>query len=143
MNSEENNEQSIDSLDVVKEHNADSSAPVSRTRLIHIIKRRPWGVVVVVLLAVFAIALTLLLRPGSGSQGGRPVPAPTGEPVPSPSEGGMQLHPGEITITLTPDKLEAAQIKTEVATALAVTAAVGGGIRTTGTVQSNAYKEVP
>ena len=112
----------------------------------HVIRRRPWIMVVVVLVAVSAVALTFLLSGGSSSQEGRPVPAPTGEPVPSPSGemNGTRPRPGELTITLTPDKLENAQIKTEVATEQAPGAAPSAtGPRTTGTVQSNAYKEVP
>jgi len=123
-----------------------SPAQVRRLRLLHIISRRRWIMVAVVLLGVSAAALTLLFSRGATSQEGRPVPAPTGEPVPSPS-GDMnaaQPGPGELTITLSPDKLENAQFKTEVATAQpAGGASSATGPRTTGTVQSNAYKEVP
>jgi RND family efflux transporter MFP subunit len=116
----------------------------SRTPMTHVIRRKPWLVITVVLLAIAAVALTLVLLPGSSSQEGRPVPVPTGEPVPAPSESGTQPHPGEITIMLAPEKLESAQIKTEVATAQSgVPVSNSAGIRTTGTVQSNAYKEVP
>lgn len=120
--------------------------PVSRFRLIHVISGRRWLVIAVVLIAVSGIALTLFLSRGSSSPEGRPVPAPSGEPVPAPpgdSASGTQPHPGEITITLTPEKLESTDIKTETAIAQAGTPTVGGGLRTTGTVQSNAYKEVP
>jgi len=135
--------------DRVNDRDSKTSPPASvrRVRLIHVIRRRPWIIVVVVLLAISAVALTLLLSAGSSSQEGRPVPAPTVEAVPAPTgdtSGGSQPRPGELTITLTPDKLENAQIKTEVATEQASAAASGAtGPRTTGTVQSNGYKEVP
>ncbi|HKP12731.1 MAG TPA: efflux RND transporter periplasmic adaptor subunit, partial [Blastocatellia bacterium] len=118
-----------------------------RRTMVRIITQHRWLTLAVVLLAAAAIALALFLSRTSSSQAGRPVPAPSGALVPSPSgdsSGGVQPRPGEITLTLSPDKLENAQIKTEVATAQAGPAPrSAGGTRTTGTVQSNAYKEVP
>ncbi|MEK6289538.1 MAG: efflux RND transporter periplasmic adaptor subunit [Acidobacteriota bacterium] len=116
--------------------------------------RRPvalkrWVVVAVVLLAAVAIAVTWLLTRGSspGSIAGRPVPAPTGESVPAPpgaASTGAPPRSGEMVITLSPDKLANAQLKTEVvAEQTGMPSAGAAGIRTTGTVQSNAYKEVP
>ena len=102
----------------------------------------------VLLIAAVVVGVWLLTR-GSGrsSIAGRPVPAPAGVSVPAPSgapSSGAAPRPGEIVITLSPDKLENAQIKTEVVTEQAGMPAAGAaGIRTTGTVQSNAYKEVP
>ncbi len=146
MSREEKNEPSIAPPVDVKESNShsDSQAKVSRGGIPRVGWRKPWLVVIVVLLAISAVALTFLLRPWSSSQAGRPVPAPAGEPVPAPAQGGMQSRPGELTITLTADKLANAQIKIEVATAQsAAPAAAGASVRTTGIVQSNAYKEVP
>src|SRR5581483_9744940 len=117
-----------------------------RRSVLRIITQHRWLTFAVVLLAAAAIALALFLSRTSSSQAGRPVPAPSGTLVPSPSSesaGGAQPRPGEIALTLSPDKLENAQIKTEVATAQTGPAVQGaGGMRTTGTVQSNAYKEV-
>jgi len=49
-----------------------------------------------------------------------------------------------MAITLSPDKLENARLKTEVVTVqTGMPIAGASGVRTTGTVQSNAYKEVP
>ena len=120
----------------------------SRVRILRVITHNRRAVGAVVLLAIAAaIAVGLLLSRSSSNQAGRPVPAPAGTPVPSPSgetSGVAQPRPGEVTITLPPEKLENAQIKTEVATEQSSSAAAGaGGMRTTGTVQSNAYKEVP
>ena len=148
MNREEKNERSVPSLNHVEDvdSKAGPRASISRARLIHVVRRKPWLAVIVVLLVISAVALTLLLRPGSGNLAGRPVPAPTGVPVPTPSietNAGAQPRPGDITIALAPDELENAQIKTEAATTQAVASGVSGaGPRTTGTVQSNAYKEV-
>lgn len=148
MNQEEKSERSVASTTNVETNDsqAGSRAPISRTRLIHVVRHKPWLVVIVVLLVISAVALTLLLRSGSSGQAGRPVPAPTGVPVPAPSDSasGTQPRPGDITITLAPEELENAQIKTEVATTQAAASpATGGESRTTGTVQANAYKEVP
>lgn len=108
-----------------------------------------WVVIAVVLLAAVAIAVTWLLTRGSsqGPVAGRPVPAPAGESVPAPpgaASTGTTARPGETVVTLSPDKLENAQLKTEVVTEqTGMPSAGAAGVRTTGTVQSNAYKEVP
>lgn len=106
-----------------------------------------WVIVVaLVLIAAVGAAVWMLLRnPSRGPVAGRPVPAPEGAPVPGPpASSATAPRPGEILVTLSPDKLENAQLKTEVvATSAGAAAAGSGGIRTTGTVQSNAYKEVP
>jgi membrane fusion protein, heavy metal efflux system len=118
-----------------------------RAAAARIITRHRWLTFAVVLLVVVAIALALFLSRTSSSQAGRPVPMPGGALLPLPTSegsGGVQPRPGDITLTLSPDKLENAQIKTEVAAAQTGPAPQGaGGTRTTGTVQSNAYKEVP
>jgi cobalt-zinc-cadmium efflux system membrane fusion protein len=108
-----------------------------------------WVVIAVVLLAAGAIVVTWLLIRGSSqsSIAGRPVPAPAGESVPAPpgaASTGATPRPGEMMITLSPDNLENAQLKTEVvAEQTGMPSEGAAGIRTTGTVQSNAYKEVP
>jgi len=110
---------------------------------------RRWVVVVGVLLAAIAIAVTWLLTRGASqvSVAGRPVPAPTGESVSAPSgamPAGTAARAGETVVTLSPDKLENAQLRTEVvAEQTGMPSEGAAGIRTTGTVQPNAYKEVP
>lgn len=110
---------------------------------------RRWVVIAVLVVIAAAIALTWLLTRGSsqGSVAGRPVPAPAGTPVPAPPDRsftGSTARPGETVINLSPDKLENAQLKTEPVTEQTGMPPAGAiGIRTTGTVQSNAYKEVP
>src|SRR5215471_13594848 len=143
MNREE--EKKIESSDAANKSEPGMSlrSPTSSTRTAEVVTRRPWIVALVVLLIASAAALTFWLRSGSSSQAGRPVPAPTGEPVPSPSESRTQPRPGEITISLTPDKLQNAQIKTEPVTVQSGGPVAATVLRTTGTVQSNAYKEVP
>lgn len=108
-----------------------------------------WVVIAAVVLAAATVAAVWLLTRGAShsSVAGRPVPAPEGASVPAPSAAppsGTTPRPGEIVITLSPDKLENAHIKTDVVTEKTGMPAAGtAGIRTTGTVQSNAYKEVP
>lgn len=108
-----------------------------------------WVVIGSVVLVAATVTAVWLLSRGSGdsSIAGRPVPAPAGMPVPAPSRtpsSGVMPRAGDIVITLSLDKLENAQIKIEAVTEqLGMPAAGSAGIRTTGTVQSNAYKEVP
>ncbi|HKQ05641.1 MAG TPA: efflux RND transporter periplasmic adaptor subunit [Blastocatellia bacterium] len=118
-----------------------------RDRATRLLTWKRWLIIILALLGVAAIAIALLSGREPGNQEGRPVPAPTGVTVPAPADGspvGTEPQPGDLTITLSPDKVESAQLKTEVATAQAGTVAPNaGGLRTTGTVQSNAYRETP
>jgi len=99
------------------------------------------------LIAVAAIVAWLLRPETQSGQAGRPVPAPapSGNEVPTPSTqvGGAAQQPAGFVITLSPDKLEAAQIKTEPATQQEINSAADASLRTTGTVASNQYKETP
>jgi RND family efflux transporter MFP subunit len=72
---------------------------------------------------------------------GRPVPTPDFD-VTAPSPGGGAPRPGDLLITIQPDKLENAHLKIEAATMQSITPAAGG-LRTTGTVEPNAYKVTP
>jgi RND family efflux transporter MFP subunit len=104
------------------------------------------------MLVIAAAVVVWLLSRGSGSRtvAGRPVPAPAGEAstaASGPASNPTAPRPGEIIITLSPDKLANAKIETE-AVIVDVSSSVAGGaggagIRAAGTVQSNAYKEVP
>lgn len=129
--------------DVNQVHPADSPAPDNVA-----LKRRIVAGALVLAAVIVAAAVFLLTRGSSGSSiAGRPVPAPEGTSVPAPSgapSSGAAPRPGDIVITLSPDKLQNAQIKTEVVNEQPGMPSAGApGIRTTGTVQSNAYKEVP
>src|SRR5215471_1735460 len=99
------------------------------------------------LIAVAAIVAWLLRPETQSGQAGRPVPAPapSGNEVPTPSTqvGGAAQQPAGFVITLSQDKLEAAQIKTEPATQQEINSAADASLRTTGTVASNQYKETP
>jgi cobalt-zinc-cadmium efflux system membrane fusion protein len=100
----------------------------------------------VVLAVAVAIMTIVFFRRGPTGEAGRPVPAPSIGTAPSPTSADTAAspHPGDITITLAPDETANAQIKTEVAVAGPPSAAAApGGLRTTGTVASNAYKETP
>jgi RND family efflux transporter MFP subunit len=105
-------------------------------------RNKRWIAAIAGLLLLCAITLLIFFRRGSSSQEGRPVPAPVEGAVPAPSEARRRA--GDITITLSPEEIQSAQIKTEVATEQSGAEPPGPGpMRTTGTVQSNAYKEVP
>ena len=133
----------MDNQDSVLKQGADSGRPPARRPVA--LKR--WVVVVLVLIAAGAIAVTWFFVRGSnrGSIAGRPVPAPAGESVPMPDAAiGTAARAGEMVITLSPDKLENARLKTEVVAEQAgASAPAAPGVRTAGTIQSNAYKEVP
>jgi cobalt-zinc-cadmium efflux system membrane fusion protein len=118
----------------------DENARNSRAR----ISMRSGGLIAFAIVLVTAAIAVWLLARGSGqsSVAGRPVPAPLGESVPAAS--GASPRPGEMIITLSPDKLDNAHIKIEAVIAQPGTLVTSSaGIRTTGSVASNSYKEVP
>jgi RND family efflux transporter MFP subunit len=104
---------------------------------------RRWIVVGVAILVVAAIALALMLTRGSSrtSTAGRPVPEPAIDPFGSNMTTSTAPRAGETVITLSPDKLANAHLKIEEATSQQ--GASVGGMRATGSVLPNAYKEVP
>ncbi|HXG93981.1 MAG TPA: efflux RND transporter periplasmic adaptor subunit [Blastocatellia bacterium] len=117
------------------------SSGESHTGFVHVIKRRRWLIMAIVFVAAAAIAVALLLARRASTQAGRPVPAPSFE---IGATSGTAPKPGEMVITLSPEELATAQIKTEAATVQEIAGgATAGGLRTTGIVQSNQYKEVP
>jgi len=100
-------------------------------------------IIALALLAVVTTTVVLFQRHRTNSQEGQPVPAPIGELVPLPSTG-VASNAGEITLSLSPDQIANAQIKTEIAvTQTGPDLTMTGELRTTGTVGSNAYKETP
>jgi cobalt-zinc-cadmium efflux system membrane fusion protein len=102
------------------------------------VRSNRWLVIVAVSLAVLAVALILFFA-RSRTREGQPVPAPSAQQAAAPSIE----RPAEVVITLSADELESAQIKTEVAIERRIqTEFLTDHLRTTGTVQSNAYKEV-
>jgi len=106
-------------------------------------RRIRWMVVALVLVVVSVAALLLLLARGTGhTTAGRPVPEPAGN-FNHDLGGGLAPRAGDLVITISPEKLENAHLKIEGATASSVTLTDSASLRTTGTVQSNAYKEVP
>lgn len=132
-----------------KKNDRDDSQPNNQQSGTGLAKRgiKPSVITVVGLLLfiVIAASVALFLRRKPESLEGRPVPAPAGEAVPPPetSQAGEQASKSnEITLTIAPEQIVNAQIKTDVA--------IGGGgateiagLRTTGSVTSNAYKETP
>ncbi len=107
-------------------------------------QRRLWLVMFLCLAAAVAIGLWMLRGRQRSPLAGRPVPTPDFDAPGSSNTGGAStLRPGDLLITLPPDKLANAQLKIESATPAQAAAPQAGGLRTTGTVQSNAYKETP
>jgi RND family efflux transporter MFP subunit len=117
----------------------------SRTRLVTAARRRRWPIVAVLVLGVTAVVFAFVFSRGAGSGAGRPVPAPVGiEASPAVKSSAAHSMPGDVSITLTPDKLANAEIMIEAAAPHSGTAVSGAaGIRTTGTVQANEYKQTP
>jgi len=76
------------------------------------------------------------------SLAGRPVPTPDFDAT-SPSAGGASPRSGDLLITIQPEELENAHLKIEAAVAQSAASTDTGGLRTTGTVEPNAYKVVP
>src|SRR5262249_53333633 len=105
--------------------------------------RKRWLAIGALLLIVVAGALSYWFMRGTGrsSLAGRPVPTPDFDVAPL-SAGGAVPRPGEMLITIQPDKLENAHFKIEAAAAQPPGSAAGG-LRTTGAVEANAYKVVP
>jgi cobalt-zinc-cadmium efflux system membrane fusion protein len=112
-------------------------------------RRKQWLMVVIAAAAVALAAIFLLTRGAKqGSLAGRPVPEPSGALSSSASgpptgSNGTAPRAGDLLISLDSERLANAQIKTELAAVGESGAVVAGGLRTTGTVQTNAYKEVP
>jgi RND family efflux transporter MFP subunit len=110
-------------------------------------QRKRWIIALLVLL-IAAAALSFFYLRGSrrSSLAGRPVPEPSGgfaAPSSNAASNAVTPHPGDVIIEIAPDELANAQIKIEAAVEPSGFSAMTGGLRTTGTVQANAYKEVP
>ena len=103
---------------------------------------------VIIIVALLIVVVTgavgfWLLRPTHrGNLAGRPVPTPDFDVAPSPM-GNAVPRPGDLLITIPLDKLENARLKIEAAAAKTVAGVISGGLRTTGTIEANAYKVVP
>ena len=99
--------------------------------------------IAIVVLAGSALVLALLFNRGSSSIAGRTVPRPAGDPGGNSSAtDSYRPQPGEVLISLPADQSINAQL--EYQTAVEQSDSSGSAMmRTTGTVQSNAYKEVP
>ncbi len=89
-----------------------------------------------------ALGFWFLLGSNRGSLAGRPVPTPDFD-LGSSSTNGPAARPGDMLITIQPDKLENAHFKIEAATTQPVASGAASGLRTTGTVEPSAYKTTP
>jgi len=79
------------------------------------------------------------------SVAGRPVPTPDFDVASSTPAGttGGEARSGDLLITVQPEKLSNAHFKYEAAVVQPASVTQGDGMRTTGTVEANAYKVVP
>ncbi|HEU0172844.1 MAG TPA: efflux RND transporter periplasmic adaptor subunit [Blastocatellia bacterium] len=98
--------------------------------------------IALLVLAAGALSYWFLRGTGRGSLAGRPVPEPDFDAT-SPSAGGVAPRPGDMLITIQSDKLENAHFKIEAAVAQSVASINTSALRTTGTVEPNAYKVAP
>lgn len=106
-----------------------------------------WVALSVGVLAIAMIAVLWLARGAKqDSVAGRPVPEPGASVTPGGSavvSGGIAPRPGDLVLSLDGERLANAQIRTEIVSAGELGEIVSAGLRTTGIVQTNAYKEVP
>ncbi|MEK6302722.1 MAG: efflux RND transporter periplasmic adaptor subunit [Acidobacteriota bacterium] len=127
-----------------------AEAPTAGDRPFAGVSLRSRWLAIVLGVAVIAIIATLLLTRGAkqSTMAGQPVPEPSGAVSSSGSASaagapGTAPRPGDLVISLEAERLSNARIRTELVTAIDTSAVMAAGIRTTGTVQTNAYKEVP
>lgn len=105
--------------------------------------RKRWlAIVALLIVAAGATGFWLIRGTGRGNLAGRPVPAPDFD-LGATATGGAAARPGDLLITIQPDKLENARFKIEAVSAQSVTPVAAGGLRATGTVEPNAYKVTP
>jgi RND family efflux transporter MFP subunit len=108
------------------------------------VPRKQRLLIAVLLIAAVSGAFGYWLTRGTNrsSLAGRPVPAPDFD-VAQQSAGGASPRPGDLLITIQPEELENAHLKIEAAVAQSAASTNIGGLRTTGTVEPNAYKVAP
>lgn len=110
--------------------------------------RKPWIAISIFLLIIATATTIVFLMRGSRSSSlaGRPVPEPSGDfsaPTANSSSSSFTPHPTDVLIEIPPDKLANAHLKIEAASTPINASMPSDSLRTTGTVESNAYKEVP
>jgi cobalt-zinc-cadmium efflux system membrane fusion protein len=95
------------------------------------------------LIVAVVVATAIWLSRGTRreSLAGRPVPTPDFDVI--PSAGAAAARAGDLLITIEPEKLENAHLKIEPAVAQPAASTAPGGLRTTGSIEANAYKVVP
>src|SRR6266545_3158057 len=104
--------------------------------------RERWLAIGAFLLIVVAGALGYWFMRGTGhsSLAGRPVPTPDFDVAPPPA-GGAVPRPGEMLITIQPDKLENAHFKIEAADTNTGASINTSALRTTGTIEPASREE--
>ncbi|MCI0388027.1 MAG: efflux RND transporter periplasmic adaptor subunit [Acidobacteria bacterium] len=124
--------------------------PLSRPA-VELSSRKRWLLAAALLVVAAAAVLGYWFMRGTSRSGlaGRPVPAPdfdVASPSPGGAASGSAARPGDLLIVLQPEKLENAHLKIESASSQpgqSIASSAAAGLRTTGTVEPNAYKVVP
>jgi len=126
------------------EHNEEINGQ-SRAAGSGIVSRKKMLVIATLLIVAAAAGLGYWFIGGANrsSMAGRPVPTPDFDIAPAGATGGEAPRPDDLLITIQPEKLANARFKYEAAVAQTAAATHGDGVRTTGTVEANAYKVVP
>jgi RND family efflux transporter MFP subunit len=105
--------------------------------------RKRMLIIAALLIVVVAGATAFWLFRGTRQESlaGRPVPTPDFDVI--PSAGAAAARAGDLLITIEPEKLQNAHLKIEPAVAQPSASTAPGGLRTTGSIEANAYKVVP
>lgn len=105
-------------------------------------RRRFWPALALTVMAAAAGTALFLAGSRSNDEEGRPVPAPTFGPSSASLSSEVETQPGDRVINLTEEEFKNAQFKIELAGELrSENLPRDAGLRTTGNIQSNAYRE--
>src|SRR5215207_349074 len=105
-------------------------------------RKKILAIVAVLIVAVSGLGYWFIGGGNRRGVAGRPVPTPDFDVASSTPAGATGEAPrsGDLLITVQPEKLSNAHFKYEAAVAQPASAVQGDGLRTTGTVEANAYK---
>lgn len=121
----------------------EGSAEPKDRKMIAALRKRVAAIAALLIVVVAGAVGLWLIRPTHRvNLAGRSVPTPDFDVAQSPM-GNAAPRPSDLLIKLQPETLENARFKIEEATLRPGASAVIGGIRTTGTVEPNAYKVTP
>ncbi len=119
-----------------------SEEPEARNVIAALHKRVAIIATILIIVVAGATGVWLMRQTYRGDLVGRPVPTPDFDVAPS-AMGDAATRPGDMLITIPLEKLENARLKLEAAASQPLVPVVASGLRTTGTVEPNAYKVTP